>query len=611
MFPQCFQHGVHFPGVFGGEVQPLRPDAQLCQVILPVQPGKLLAIEQNTAAGGAVLNDREFRAGLVHQLGAALAAGTFAGLVLEQAVLRHHQRQPAVGDDLAGNAFAHIPDLGQGHFKAETGGIEVHFPQQIHGSGIVDIQTVVTPQGKARLPHRDQQTEVAHQSFVDTQRLYFPQLGSDLGQLGIVDDPGQYRYHRQTGRQILAQHGITRQDVQRYIQCGQIGPQQGGSQLLPGGDLNGESRCAPLAGVIGRSDGFVDGGCLPTGPQSGKHVQYIPAHGVDGCGGQSQTRLHHGFHIHAAEGCAAGFLQALLDGFLGEDHSPCLFRQGAVDGAVPAFGVEDSQTAPVGQDVDDKPDVHTAVLYAFVALAHGCHPGGRLLVVFADAEHGMAGAAGVIAVGKALTVEGAGQFLHHGTGDGAFIQSLTVGAGDGGHIFGPLHPAFQFDGGNAHGFQFFQLTDQTVVLQAQGIPVLPAAVAVALAAGLGAAATVAGTAADGSGQVALTGIAHAQSTVGKHFDLNGRILADIGDLFPAQFPAQYHPGHAPGRAQPHTGQRMDGHLGRTVDRNTGGDPPAQFHNAQILDDEGIHATDCRVADQLAELNLLPVRDQSI
>ena len=63
------------------------------------------------------------------------------------------------------------------------------------------------------------------------------------------------------------------------------------------------------------------------------------------------------------------------------------------------------------------------------------------------------------------------------------------------------------------------------------------AIAIALTAGLGAAATVTGPTANGSGQVALTGITHTQRAMGENLDLNGRIGADIADLFLAQLPA--------------------------------------------------------------------------
>ena len=88
------------PFFFRGEGQTDGPDAQLGQVVLPVQPAELLAVEQDAAAAVAVADNGEFRAGFVRQLGdAAQVAGAFAGAALNQTMLRDHQGQPPVGDD--------------------------------------------------------------------------------------------------------------------------------------------------------------------------------------------------------------------------------------------------------------------------------------------------------------------------------------------------------------------------------------------------------------------------------------------------------------------------------------------------------------------------------
>ena len=72
----------------------------------------------HTSAGIAVFDNGEFRTGLVGELGGSILTAALAGAVLHQAVLRDHQRQTAVGDDLCRNRLAQIPDLGQSHFKA-------------------------------------------------------------------------------------------------------------------------------------------------------------------------------------------------------------------------------------------------------------------------------------------------------------------------------------------------------------------------------------------------------------------------------------------------------------------------------------------------------------
>ena len=152
---------------------------------------------------------------------------------------------------------------------------------------------------------------------------------------------------------------------------------------------------------------------------------------------------------------------------------------------------------------------------------------------------------------------------------------------------------------------------QAVVLQTQGVFVLPAAVAVALAAGLGAAPPVAGAAADHGGEVALAGIAHAQGTVAEYLDFNGRIGADIANLVPVQLPAQNHPLHAQGGTQLHAGQGMDSHLSGAVDGNLRGNLAAELGHAQILDDVGVDAGLGGFADQIGNRLEFPVGDQGV
>ena len=204
------------------------------------------------------------------------------------------------------------------------------------------------------------------------------------------------------------------------------------------------------------------------------------------------------------------------------------------------------------------------VFRSLVGLPHLFQPLVVFRLILPDAKHILPDPAGVIAIRKTLPVKSGSQRLHHIPGHIAGLDGLPVGAGDRSHILRALHAAFQFHGSHAHLLQILQIVDQTVILQTQRMQVLPAAIAVALTAGLGTATPVAGTAADGCGQIALTGIAHAQGAVGKHFDLNRGIFADIADLLPAQLPAQHHTAETPGCAKLHTGQVVDRHLGRAV-----------------------------------------------
>ena len=530
---------------------------------------------------------------------------------MDQAVLGKHQGQTAVGNQLRVHRLAQIPDLGQGHLETHRSGGQFQFLHHIHGPGIVNIQAEVPVNPHAGLPDRGQQAQVTHQGVLHPQLPELSQPGGELGQLPVVDNPGQS--HRQPSPLDQAQGGgvILQQDVQRHIEHGGFQIQQGGSQLLPGGDLDGQSGQAPAAPLLGRGLGFADGLLVPPGPQGGELIQHIPAHGVDGGGGDDQPRLHMGAHLGAAEGGAAGFGHPLGHHGPGERQVPGQLRPGAVAAADPALRVGGRQVAAVHRHCGVEFQVHQRGFSRLVGLPGSLKPLAVLPGLLADAEHLLVHPAGVVAVGKALAVEGGHQGVHHGSGHRPLVQGLAVNRGDGGHIFRPLHPAFQLDGGHAHGLQLLQVVHQAVVLQAQGILFLPPAVAVALAAGLGTPAPVTGPSADHRGHIALPGIAHAQRSMGKYLNFNGRAGADVADLLPGQLPAQNHPAHAHGRAQLHPRQGVNRHLGGAVDGHLGGNLAAQLHHPQVLDDEGVHVVLGGVPDQLRHFPHLPVRHQGV
>ena len=51
----------------------------------------------------------------------------------------------------------------------------------------------------------------------------------------------------------------------------------------------------------------------------------------------------------------------------------------------------------------------------------------------------------------------------------------------------------------------------------------------------------------------------------EYLDLDGGVLADIGDLVPVQLPGQHHPADAQVSALLYPVQRVDGHLGGAME----------------------------------------------
>ena len=205
-----------------------------------------------------------------------------------------------------------------------------------------------------------------------------------------------------------------------------------------------------------------------------------------------------------------------------------------------------------------------------------------------DAEHIPAQFSLIVALGKALPGEGTLQFPEHGFRHRRAVKHRPVDSGHNRHILRPLHAALDFQGADAHLLQVVDILQQAVVLQAQGIFHLIAAVAVVHSAGLRAAAPVSAPPPDDAGEVALAGVAHAQSAMDKDLNLHGAHGADLGNLRAAQFSCQDHAGHAHIRRLQHAGDGMDAHLRGGMDCHLRSTPPAQPCQAEVLNNKGVH-----------------------
>ena len=120
-------------------------------------------------------------------------------------MLCQHQRQTAIGNELGIHGLAQIPDLGQGHFKADGGGAELQTPQHIHGGGVENVQAEITVDPEAQLPGGDQQAQIAHQNIPDTVVSQVGKLVLQLGKLIIVDNAGKNRCDTAPAQQLLQQ----------------------------------------------------------------------------------------------------------------------------------------------------------------------------------------------------------------------------------------------------------------------------------------------------------------------------------------------------------------------------------------------------------------------
>ena len=255
-------------------------------------------------------------------------AVALAGAVAEQAVLHHHQGQTAINQNLRLYRLAHVPDLGHGGFKADGGRGQLQILQKVHGSGIVDIQAEVSVDPHTGFPDGGHVAQVAHQGILYPQLPEGSQSLLNLGHFPIVDDPGQGNRQAAPLHQSGSHIGILHENVQGHIEHGGFHIQQGGSQLLPVCDLDGQSRYSLLPLVHGHRLGLADDALLPPCPEGGQLVQHIPAHGIDGRGGNGEAGIHMGANLHAAVGGTAGFCHSGSQGLAGEGHIDGQLRTG-------------------------------------------------------------------------------------------------------------------------------------------------------------------------------------------------------------------------------------------------------------------------------------------
>ena len=87
----------------------------------------------------------------------------------------------------------------------------------------------------------------------------------------------------------------------------------------------------------------------------------------------------------------------------------------------------------------------------------------------------------------------------------------------------------------------------------------------------------------------------------KDLDLDRAVAADIGNAFPAQLAREHDPAHAHCSGLLYALERVDAHLRGGVDRHLRRHLAQEGNNAEILDDEGVHAGAHRRRDRLPGL----------
>ena len=397
--------------------------------------------------------------------------------------------------------------------------------------------------------------------------------------------------------------------------------EEGGFQItqrrgeLPGGaEGHGEDGglfavFVPDPGVEGPHIGGGGGGA----PLAGELLQHLTAQGVEGGHRYGEVGLHQSPDLGAAVGRAAGAGELLFHRLGGEGLGAGRLgdRPGGSDH--PAVHVLDPHLDRLaGADHGVEDHVHPLELAALI-LAPGL---GEELTglrgLLPDAEHGGAFFVLIVAVGEALAGEGGLQVLELLVGGfPVLLDGSGVHPGDHRDVFRPLHAPLDLQALDPQLLEVLDVAGQGHVLEGERVAVGLLAPAVFEAAGLGAQATVARPAADDGGEVALAGVAHAQGAVDEGLDLDGRVETDVLDGVPGKLPGEDHPGHAQLGAAAHAVQGVDGELGGAVDGQAGGGLPEHPQNAQVLDEDGVHAHLGGLGGHLGGGGELPVSDQGV
>ncbi|CAN3974220.1 Aminopeptidase pepS, partial [Dysosmobacter welbionis] len=347
----------------------------------------------------------------------------------------------------------------------------------------------------------------------------------------------------------------------------------------------------------------------------GESRQRIPPQGIDGTGGEGQPLIYQGDHGVAAVGGAAGLAEAGFQLQSIQGPGPGGLRHRAGDRDAVAVPVRHSQGAghPRGNGAGE---IHRHCPQAVPFIG----PAGLLKEVLGvrsvlrtGAEHGSAVFALPVPVGEAGPGEGLLQLRPLvGGGTTALLQQAGVDAGDDGHILRPLHAALQLHAGYAHGPHLLQPSGQTAVLQAQGICLFGGGVnPVGQAAGLGAAAPVAGATPDQGAHLALAGVAHAQRPVGKDLHFHRAVFTDRTGVLRRTLPGNDHPLAAVGGDLPGTAGGEQAHLGAGVEGQIRQRPAQQAEQPPVLHQHRVHPQAAGLNGCLQRLGQLPVRHQGV
>ena len=187
-------HGGTFLGAFSGEAQADMAKAQTGIILLFVAEHHRFAVIKGVAAS-RLGEEGKLAAGLVRKEMLPFLAGAFSRSPADGAVFKDHQGQTAIDNGLAGQSLAHIPHLGEGHFKGQGGALEPLGFQLFQRLGIHDVQPKITPQGKAAFLQEGGMAHIGAHHLADPRLFALAQHRKERRPLAVKHDSGQNSSH--------------------------------------------------------------------------------------------------------------------------------------------------------------------------------------------------------------------------------------------------------------------------------------------------------------------------------------------------------------------------------------------------------------------------------
>ena len=455
-------------------------------------------------------------------------------------------------------------------------------------------------------------TGVAAQHALNARRAQLTEQLLDGSLLAVRDHTREHGAKLRLLRDALRQLRVADQHRHRNVKHGGTAVQKRLRQLLRFLHADGMHRFARRRGDRRAAAEDLQLYLRHLSAQGSQLGQKIAAHRVDRRSGEAEPRFDRHLGFFAEVGRAAGLLQPFDKRLLRQLPQLRRLGNGSLGHTAPPLRVLHGKLCRLsGADQRIEGHAHTRKLAALIGLPRLREQIAVGFQILTDAEHLRTDPARVISLREALAGKHPFELPLVFFGDFSVGKRRSVDARDDRHVLGTLHPSLELDGSDAEACQIVQLRDEAVVAQGKRIALLSATEAVGQAAGLRALSAVAAAAADDGGKIALPRIAHTQRPMGKYFNFNRAVFADVGNVLAPKLTRQNDAAAAHFRRLQNAVEVVDAHLRAGVHLHGGRQSAAEPYGAGILHDEGVDTGLGGLPHQFLHLRSFPIGRQRV